>query len=337
MKNFYRYIAFLLGVLSLLFPAHVHAQTTPATRLFRVYEDNDFFNVTGHGTDRAYTNGTRMDFFYQRRKSHRFFVEKIIPKAGEGSVNVYGWSVAQLMVTPNDISIKEYQPNDYAYAGALYATRSYYSFNPVKKFGFQTELIAGIRGPAALARQTQTEMHSLIHYQKPMGWDNQLDTQPLINVNFTAEKNLLSWKNIVEVNVGAQVRVGSLMDALAVYPMVRIGHMVPYFNGYLSQYSAAMRGNKEIKTQYYFVFKPVNTFVTYNALLKGDLENYPRNTTRRGDEPTESIAHRVMDLQMGVVLAHGNFSISYLQTFSTTYRKGLYKHTVGNLTLHFLW
>lgn len=336
MKSFTICARFVLSFL-LLFTAHVHAQSTAPSKLFRFYEDNDFLNVTGHGTDRAYTNGTRMDLFYQRKRQHHFFLDKLLPKAGEGSVDVYGWSVVQLMVTPNNISTPEYQPNDYAYAGALFAIRSHYSFNPTKKFSYQTEIVAGVRGPAALAQQTQTALHKLIHYQKPMGWDNQLDTQPLLNVNFTAEKNLLSWRNVVEINAGAQVRVGSMMDALAIYPMLRVGRMAPYFNGYLSQYSAFVRDNKQVRTQYYFVFKPVNTFVVHNALLKGDREHYPLSATGRADNTSERIAHRVMDLQFGVVLSHGNFSISYLQTYSTTYRKGLYKHTVGTLTLHFLW
>lgn len=336
MKSFYIFISLVLSFL-LLSAAHVRAQSPAPTKLFRFYEDNDFLNVTGHGTDRAYTNGTRLDFFYQRKRQRHFFLDKLLPKAGDGSVDVYGWSVAQLMVTPNNISTPEYQPGDYAYAGALIAMRSYYSFNPTKKFSYQTELVAGVRGPAALGQQAQTAMHKLIHYQKPMGWDNQLDTQPLLNVNFTAEKNLVSWGNFFEINAGAQVRVGSMMDALALYPMLRIGRMAPYFNGYLSQYSAFMRGHKQVKTQYYFVFKPVNTFVVHNALLKGDREHYPLSPNGRVDNSSERIAHRVMDLQFGVVLSHGNFSVSYLQTYSTTYRKGLYRHTVGTLTLHFLW
>jgi lipid A 3-O-deacylase len=338
MKPFYLIAVLVPGLLSFLFPAIGSAQSRQeeARMLFRFYEDNDFFNISGSGTDRAYTNGTRMDLFYQPNHGHRIFPERLFPKAGEGSVDVSGWSLMQLMVTPADLSKSDYQPDDYAYAGALYVIRSFYSFNPEKNFSYQSELIAGIRGPAAFAQQTQTALHSVIEYQKPMGWNNQLDTQPLVNVNFTAEKNLLSWKNVLEVNVGAQLRVGSMIDAISIYPMLRIGRMAPYFNGYLEQYGSFTRGQKQVKTQYYLLFKCVNSFVAYNALLTGTRENHRDDETVLTAERPE-ISHRIIDVQTGAVIAHGNFSIAYLQTYSTTYRHGLYKHSVGTLALYFRW
>jgi len=79
-----------------------------------------------------------------------------VPAARDSSKNIYGWSIMQIMVTPGDIRSTEYQPNDYAYAGALFAIRSFYSYNPEKKYDFQTNLIAGVRGPASYAKQLQT-------------------------------------------------------------------------------------------------------------------------------------------------------------------------------------
>jgi len=336
MKPFYLTAIPVLGLLLFLFPVHGSAQHEGTRMLFRFYEDNDFFNISGAGTDRAYTNGTRMDLFYQRRNNRRTFPERLVPKAGAGSVDVYGWSVVQLMVTPTDISQTDYQPGDYAYAGALYAMRSFYSFNPEKKISYQSELIAGMRGPAAFAQQTQTALHALIHYQKPMGWGNQLDTQPLVNVNFTAERSLFGWGNVVEINAGAQLRAGSMLDAISFYPMLRIGRMAPYFNGYLGQHGSFTRGLKTIKTQYYLIFKPINSFVAYNALLTGTRENHRDHETADAGRPS-GIAHRVLDLQTGAVIARGNFSIAYLQTYSSTYRHGLYRHSVGTVALYFRW
>ena len=167
-----------------------------------------------------------------------------MPNAGDSSKNVYGWSLMQLMVTPTKISAKEYQPNDYAYAGAMFALHSLYSYNAQKKYGFQTEFLAGVRGPASLGKQVQRGFHGLINYQKPKGWDNQLRNMPLININFTAEKQFLSVGNFMEVNGGTLVRTGSLMDGVFMYPMIRIGQMSPYFNGYFNQFGLSKeKGN----------------------------------------------------------------------------------------------
>ena len=180
-----RWIISGLLLLSILLNKRISAQRTQPRYMVKIYEDNDFYNIQGHGTDNSYTNGTRLDFFYTKEKRSGFFIDRIIPVAGVNSVNTYGWGIMQIMVTPNDIGKTEYQANDYHYAGALYVTHTLYSYNEQKKYNFQTELIAGIRGPGTYAGETQTAIHKMIGYQEPMGWDNQLSTIPLINVNFT--------------------------------------------------------------------------------------------------------------------------------------------------------
>ena len=316
----------------------VRSQDKTPTTIFRIYEDNDFLNITGNGTDNSYTAGTRFDLFYIRKKPPRFITDRLMPKAGSGSTNIFGWSLMQLMVTPNDISVSTWQPNDYSYAGALFAVRSLYSYNAIRKYSFQTELVAGVRGPASFAKETQTLVHTVINYQKPMGWHNQLSTVALVNVNFSAEKQLLAAGNFLELIGGAQLDAGSFLDAFSIYPTIRIGKMAPYFDGYLNQYGSFFRKQKKIKTQYYFIARPKATFVLYNALLHGTrMQESEINDGTTHDETARRIRHRLTDIQFGAVVARGNVSISYLQTHSTEYNKGLYRHNYGNFSLYFRW
>src|SRR5580765_2538643 len=74
------------------------------TYLLRIYEDNDFLNIRGLGTDEAYTNGTLIDLFYRKKHPSHCWLDRAMPKAGEGSENIYGWGIMQLMFTPRDIS-----------------------------------------------------------------------------------------------------------------------------------------------------------------------------------------------------------------------------------------
>src|SRR5207248_10523214 len=69
-------------------------------RMVRVYEDNDIINIKGNGTDQGYTNGTRFDLFYVKDKRSRFFIDRLMPNAGDSSVNTFGWGVMQIMITP---------------------------------------------------------------------------------------------------------------------------------------------------------------------------------------------------------------------------------------------
>jgi len=132
------------------------AQNEEPHAIFRIYDDDDFLNIRGNGTDNSYTNGLCFDYLFTKEKPSRFFIDRWLPKTGNSSINVFGWSLTQLMYTPNDIKKTGYQPDDYPYAGALYVTHSLYSYNSQKKYSFQTELIAGIRGPASLAQELQT-------------------------------------------------------------------------------------------------------------------------------------------------------------------------------------
>ena len=327
------------GIWSLVFvfwiAENVYSQDTVNKHLIRIYEDNDFLDITGNGTDNAYTNGTRLDYFYEKKKQSRF-IDHLLPKAGNSSINVFGWSVTQLMVTPDNLSTTVYQPDDYPYAGALFITHSLYSYNAEKKYSFQTELIAGIRGPASFAKETQIFIHRVINYQRPMGWNNQLTTYPLLNINFTAEKQLLGIGNFIEIIGGTQLSAGSFLDAAGFYPLIRIGKLSPYFNGYFDQYGSYIKKGRKIKTQFYLIAKPEAIFVAHNALVHG--ERIDEDEEDGGEKISgRRIRHRLSNIQFGAVLAHGNFSISYLQTHSTEYNKGLYHHNWGNFSLYYRW
>ncbi len=182
-------------------------QKDTITRLLRLSEDDDFINIWGTGTDDAYTNGTRIDYFYKAAHPP-LFLDRWMPRAGDDSIDIYGWGVMQLMYTPDDITNPDYQPDDYPWSGALVATHTRYSYNPVKHYDLQTELVLGVIGPAALDGPTQSLVHKIIHYYHPMGWSHQYRNDILANINFTAEKQLFSAGSFLTVIGGGQVSAG---------------------------------------------------------------------------------------------------------------------------------
>jgi lipid A 3-O-deacylase len=336
-------------------------QDTP-TRLLRIYEDNDFLNIRGRGTDDAYTNGTRIELFYTKKKPSRWFPDRAMPKAGDSSVNVFGWGIMELMFTPDNITDPDYQPNDYPWSGALTATHTLYSYNPHKKYDFQTELVLGVMGPAACGEQIQTFVHRVIHYLRPEGWDHQFRNALLLNVNFTAEKQLASWGPHVEVILGARASGGTMLNGLAVYPLIRIGKLSPYFNGFLSQYSGSKKhaGSKRRNSpQAYFVIKPEEQLIFTNALLKGGLFTSNPNMTKgirkgtgtttlssqpdqagpasQAPQPYHDLRRIVYSIDYGAVVSSGHFAISFIQNTASAMMKGLYSHEFGNISVYFAW
>jgi lipid A 3-O-deacylase len=358
MNHFY-FLSFLTLLLAGI-NNRLNAQEQPEspTRLLRIYEDNDCFNVRGLNTDDAYTAGTRIDLFYTKNRPSRFFLDRALPKAGDGSVNTFGWGVMQLIYTPDDLDNPDYQPNDYPWSGALIATHTLYSYNPQKKYDFQTELVLGVVGPASLAEGTQKLVHRIMQFDQPQGWDHQFRNALLLNINFTAEKQLVSLGPNVEVIGGSQVSFGSMQNSIAIYPLIRIGKLTPYFNGFFSQYTGAgtYGGSKRrSRLQAYFVLKPQTQLVFTNALLQGglfttnpNLKGGPKATVT-GAQPLQETSvsttpqpyHDLRcvnySISYGAVISAGNFGVSFTQNTASPMMKGLYSHEVENISVYFAW
>jgi len=332
----------------------VRAQDT-THYLLRIYEDNDFINIRGLGTDEAYTNGTRIDLFYRKKHPSRWFVDRAMPRAGKGSEDVYGWGIMQLMFTPRDISQTAYQPDDYAYSGALLVSHTLYSYNPLKRQAIQTEILVGAIGPLAMAEQTQIGVHRLIHYQRPMGWSHQFKNDLLLNINITLEKQLAASGRGLELIGGSQVFAGTMLNGVAFYPMLRVGKMESYFRGFLHHYNGGVDGGRlrhRKKWQAYFLVKPEAQFIFTNAMLEGGMFTSHPNVAMgeapadpattdthsgRGGYRHQDLRKWVGSINCGAVFSSGNFGISFIQSSATAMMKGSYSHEVGNVSLYFGW
>ncbi|MBS1664034.1 MAG: lipid A deacylase LpxR family protein [Bacteroidetes bacterium] len=344
------FTVFLLGIGQLY--AQEVQETDTLTHLFRIYEDDDCINILGNFSDNAYTNGTRLDYFYMPARTPRFFVDHILPHAGNSSRNIYGWGITQLMYTPDDLLKTTYQPNDYPYSGALFATHTLYSYNKEKKYSLQTELVLGMIGPASFAKQTQRFVHRIEGFDIPMGWDHQFSNDVLFNINFAAEKELTHVGNGLEVIGGSRAFLGTMQNGLALYPLIRFGGMTPYFNGFISQYASTTR-NKEgdRKGQFYFFIKPEVQLVLTNAMVQGGI--FTKNPNLNSDEEKVSVNGQVpapppalpypdlnklyASISYGAVFTINNFGLSFSQSSSSAQLKGLYCHQTGNVSLHFSW
>ncbi len=326
--------------------------------MVRISEDDDFINIWGNGTDNAYTNGTRIDYFYKPDHRSHSVLDKWMPSAGDSSTNIYGWGLTQLMYTPDDINSSAYQPNDYPWSGGFFATHTRYSYNAQRHFDFQTELVLGVMGPAALDREMQSMVHHIINYIQPTGWGHQYSNDLLLNVNFTVEKQLASIGPSVTVIGGGQVYAGSMQNGAAIYPLILIGKMDPYFNGFFSQYSSPGRDKQHQRWQLYGFIKPELQLFLTNALLQGGIFTTNPNLKQPppdGKSPTASsnqdnanngagepqpyhpLQHLLTSIDYGAVLTHGHFGISFSQNVSEAMLKGLYCHDFGNITLLYGW
>lgn len=336
MKRIALIVPFLLMILA---TKSTRAQNTTGYRtLFRIYEDNDFMNIWGNGSDKGYTNGTRLDIFYIKSRPSRFFMDRWMLKAGNGSVNTFGWGLMQMMMTPMDIHLSVPDKNDYPYSGALFALHSLHSGNSVKKYNIQTEWMIGLLGPPSLAEQTQTFIHRLINYQKPMGWSYQIPADLILNLNLAAEKQIAHINNSLELIGGARLLAGTALNGASLYSLIRFGKMQPYFNGYISQYTGDRKNGKGM--YFYFLLRPSVEWMPGNAFIEGGVFTQLKadgNETRRGEAPGRRRKRIIGRLDYGLVATSGRVSLSFTQTTVTPLIKTVGNQTIGNLSLHIAW
>ena len=313
-------------------------------KMCRFYEDNDFINLRGKGTDEAYTNGTRLDIFYEKSRNSHFVLNKLFPKAGVNSVNTYGWGIMQLMYTPRTINTVEPDTHDFPYAGALFAIRSLHSANALKKYSFKTELQIGLTGPLSFAKEAQIAAHKLIKYQRPMGWDSQLPPNAIFNINFTAEKKLMQYKKWMEVIGGTQIAAGTFLNSLSAHSLIRIGKMNPYFDGFIQRFSSSSeKGNKNnMQWQASVILRPRIEYQFYNVITsrngnvktkKEITENAEKSNLTETSSPNHLIAG--FDYGMSLICDHNSFSIT--QKVESASIQGLRHHEVGNISYTKSW
>ncbi len=164
------------------------ALAEPATEALTFTLENDSFT----GSDNNYTNGLGVTWVSSELETYDddSFVSKwgrawsFLPFVGDEGYRSYAaWTVAQEMHTPDDITNPNPPADDQPYAGVLYVDGLLYAQK--ERWTHVWQLKLGVVGPASQAEDVQRDFHELIGGDEPMGWDEQLPDEPVINVGYT--------------------------------------------------------------------------------------------------------------------------------------------------------
>jgi len=173
--------------IALLFPGAGIAAPGPEDAVYSLQFENDLFG--NRKTDHDYTHGTRLSYLSGPTKQPwiKDWASKIpyfVRNEDNADIRV-NLSLGQSIFTPDDISVPTLQTKDRPYAGWLYVGAGVVSrgvdgegdvdhrAHGIKRL----ELDAGFIGPMALARESQTAVHSAFGYRRPKGWGNQLSNE----------------------------------------------------------------------------------------------------------------------------------------------------------------
>ena len=147
--------------------------------------DNDIFV----GNDSGYTNGMFVSWYdvgittsedkKDRFTKPGFLVRPLLwtlPAADDrerAMVNAY--TIGQVMVTPQDISIQNPALDELPYSGLLFFNDTYLVVN--EKYADSISTTLGVVGPLSGAESTQKWVHELLGADDPQGWNSQLDNE----------------------------------------------------------------------------------------------------------------------------------------------------------------
>jgi lipid A 3-O-deacylase len=195
--------------------------------------DNDLFT----GTDRDYTSGVQVGM--TSATIERFDDAALAPRLrwandkltwlqpkGFAENNV-AWTIGQRMFTPEDWSRTEPDPRDRPYAGLLFAGLTY---NGRDAYSLRSTTVeVGIVGPSALAEQTQRVVHRAVGADRFLGWDHQLNDEPVFRV---LHQRFQRWdiepaRRLGDLTVHYGGSIGNLTSFANAGAELRIGKSLP--------------------------------------------------------------------------------------------------------------
>lgn len=254
----------------------------------------------------------------------------------EPTEEVFGWSFGQNLFTPDDISITALILDDRPYAAVLYGSLFVDFVDDLETRKQTVELQFGIVGPEAGGESVQREFHQLIDDELPMGWDNQLGFEPILNLGYQQERRwILIGKRaeglaIVDVVPHWGFAVGNLTTRVNAGGTLRLGKNLAGFpqadiaNTFGGGGGRANRPNFEA-----YVFLGVDgRAVAHNLLLDG-------NTFKDSHEVDKRTG--VYDLRGGLFLRWRGWQFNYTfirrsQEFDPARGENDGKHDFGSIT-----
>lgn len=200
---------------------------------FFFQEEND--SIAPGNRDKFYTQGLRLGKTVNPAENPALVESAanracVLLRCSEQSTRtIWTTGVAQILFTPDDITIAAPQPHDRPWAAFLYLdnTLRITENNPGVAPHWQhvLELQSGIIGPEAGGRWAQGALHDQINSPRPAGWGNQIPTRVglqliyLYNRRFAAKyADLLPFagggagNTMVYANAGTFVRLGANMS-----------------------------------------------------------------------------------------------------------------------------
>lgn len=314
------------------------------------YMDNDLFG----DADKDYTNGVRVSWISSARdigsigsvqRALRPFTgdadsimafQKITGFKNPDAVQYnYGFSLTQLMFTPEDNLAIEQPLDQRRYAGWLALgfslhTKDTETMNSV-------EFLLGVTGKDSLSEDTQNVIHDFREIPRFEGWDNQIPSEITFDFSFVQKRRLDFGKQTSFIRMDGigewGARLGTFRTNAHIGGMVRLGVNLPpdFSSPQLSETAYAHKyfeNENSIPSWSLYTFIGVNGVATaYDATLDGPIFHSDFKTGNNRET-------FYGDLYAGLGFLLGNTELSYCHTWRTQeYEEQPNKNDFGTLSV----
>jgi hypothetical protein len=262
----------------------------------RLHYENDFFS----SSDIYYTQGINLEVYNPGLKNS--FLSRMLLRLPEGKTN-YGIAAEHLGFTPTSISSSAILEGDRPFAACLMAKTFSVSNDSVRNLQVSSTFSFGIIGPGAGGKQFQSAIHRWINDRQPLGWDNQISNDIILNYSASVVKGLVTLKHLV-LSAKASLSAGTLNSYLS-GGFILMGGL---FENHWGRKSIRRR-----KFQVYVYDEPVGSLIGYDATLQGGIFNRTSPYTISNQE----ICRGVFQNNAGIIFVIRKVQLEYFQSFIT--------------------
>jgi hypothetical protein len=141
----------------------------------------------------------------------------------------FNLSIGQIIQTPAQLSESKRIKDDVPYAAIIAVQSTWIAYDDETFHGIEVSL--GVTGPAALGEPSQNAVHRLLGVNEAEGWNNQLNSEPVFNLNYMRKKKFyrdgnssgLKW----DATIDGHAALGTLFTLAALRLETRFGRNMP--------------------------------------------------------------------------------------------------------------
>ena len=224
----------------------------------------------------------------------------------------FHYMLSQTMYAPSDLTTSKHIVGDRPYCGmALFGVGHQLLEDEDSPWSHYAELNLGVIGPSAKCKETQRLIHKWLGCKEPMGWDNQLHDEFVVNVQYWLKYNWYICKYVALVpRMG--IAAGTIQDFADIGVDLKIGYNIAPVATSPLIFSVPQHGSDFLSKFSCYVFAGVGErYYLYNHILQGSMFSH------KDDGLDVSIEPFVTEFRCGIVFSYDRFFSSYYCIFRT--------------------